>query len=375
MDNELLEEIHIVKNHSPKTRLVYQRAVKKYEGFFSMSMSDLIEEAELEEEQGIRWKKRKLKRRLLTFRQYMIENYALNTVKTTLTPIISIYKYYEIEILDLPRMNTKGIRTPEPITFKDLPDKTIIRKALSVANPRMSAIIYFMASTGCARRETLNLTIQDYINALGDYTDKTDIFEVIDEIKGRDDIVPTFSVLRQKTNKYYTTYCSPEAVAAINSYLLSRTDPLTDKSPLFKIHEDYFTQAFERINEELGLGKVGNYNRFRSHMLRKFHASALYNDGMSLDNVNDLQGKAKNKTDASYFMTNPDDLKYEYIKHLHAITINKDVEKLSIKSPEFIQLENQKNRLESEISSIRAEMGDVKDMKKKFEDFLASVGK
>ena len=86
-------------------------------------------------------------------------------------------------------------------------------------------------------------------------------------------------------------------------------------------------------------------------------------------------GKAKNKTDASYFMTNPEDLKYEYIKHLHAITINKDVEKLSIKSPEFIQLENQKNRLESEISSIRAEMGDVKDMKKKFEDFLASVGK
>ncbi|MBQ2613136.1 MAG: site-specific integrase [Methanobrevibacter sp.] len=340
-----------------------------------MSMSDLIEEAELEEEQGIRWKKRKLKRRLLTFRQYMIENYALNTVKTTLTPIISIYKYYEIEILDLPRMNTKGIRTPEPITFKDLPDKTIIRKALSVANPRMSAIIYFMASTGCARRETLNLTVQDYITALGDYTDKTDIFEVIDEIKGRDDIVPTFSVLRQKTNKYYTTYCSPEAVAAINSYLLSRTDPLTIKSPLFKIHEDYFTQAFERINEELGLGKVGNYNRFRSHMLRKFHASALYNDGMSLDNVNDLQGKAKNKTDASYFMTNPEDLKYEYIKHLHAITINKDVEKLSIKSPEFIQLENQKNRLESEISSIRAEMGDVKDMKKKFEDFLASVGK
>ena len=375
MDNELLEEIHIVKNHSPKTRLVYQRAVKKYEGFFSMSMSDLIEEAELEEEQGIRWKKRKLKRRLLTFRQYMIENYALNTVKTTLTPIISIYKYYEIEILDLPRMNTKGIRTPEPITFKDLPDKTIIRKALSVANPRMSAIIYFMASTGCARRETLNLTVQDYITALGDYTDKTDIFEVIDEIKGRDDIVPTFSVLRQKTNKYYTTYCSPEAVAAINSYLLSRTDPLTIKSPLFKIHEDYFTQALERINEELGLGKVGNYNRFRSHMLRKFHASALYNDGMSLDNVNDLQGKAKNKTDASYFMTNPEDLKYEYIKHLHAITINKDVEKLSIKSPEFIQLENQKNRLESEISSIRAEMGDVKDMKKKFEDFLASVGK
>jgi Phage integrase family. len=61
-------------------------------------------------------------------------------------------------------------------------------------------------------------------------------------------------------------------------------------------------RLFERINEELGFGKVGNYNRFRSHMLRKFHASALYNDGMSRDNVNDLQGKAKNKTDDAYFI-------------------------------------------------------------------------
>lgn len=48
-------------------------------------------------------------------------------------------------------------------------------------------------------------------------------------------------------------------------------------------------------------------------MLRKFHASALYNDGMSLDKVNDLQGNAKNKTDATYFMTKPDNLKCEYI--------------------------------------------------------------
>ena len=74
----------------------------------------------------------------------MIENYSLSTVKTTLSPIVSIYKYYEIEIVELPRMNIKGIKTPEPIVFKDLPDKTIIRKALSISNPRMSAIIYFM---------------------------------------------------------------------------------------------------------------------------------------------------------------------------------------------------------------------------------------
>ena len=116
---------------------------------------------------------------------------------------------------------------------------------------------------------------------------------------------------------------------------------------------------FRNINNSLGLGKVGAFHRFRSHMLRKFHASALYNDGMSLDKVNDLQGKAQNKTDASYFMTNPEDLKFEYIKHLPAVTINQDVEKLSIKSPEFMQMENENNELKSELTAIKSEISDL----------------
>ena len=191
---------------------------------------------------------------------------------------------------------------PEPVTFKDLPDKEIIREALKITTPLMQAAIYFMVSSGCARRETLNLTVQDYIDALSEYTTKTDIYDVIEELGHNCNVIPTFSIYRQKTGKYYTTYCSPEAVNAINIFLLSRENHLTGESKVFQIDEDYFTVKFMKINETLGLGKVGKLNRFRSHMLRKFHASALYNDGMSLDKVNDLQGKAKNKTDAAYFI-------------------------------------------------------------------------
>ena len=131
-----------------------------------MSLEELLEEAELEEEQGIRWKKRKLKRRLITYRQFLIDNYPINTVKTMFNPITAIYKYYEIEILDIPKISPKSIKTKEPITFKDLPDKEVIRKAIDIAPPSIKAIIYFMASSGCARTETLNLRISDYINAL-----------------------------------------------------------------------------------------------------------------------------------------------------------------------------------------------------------------
>ena len=70
-------------------------------------------------------------------------------------------------------------------------------------------------------------------------------------------------------------------------------------------------------------------------MLRKYHASALYNDGMSMDKVNDLQGKTKNSTDKAYFMINIDDLKNDYIKHLPALMIGKEIEKITVKSKEI----------------------------------------
>ena len=108
-------------------------------------------------------------------------------------------------------------------------------------------------------------------------------------------------------------------------------------------------------------------------MLRKFHASALYNDGMSLDKVNDLQGKAKNKTDTAYFMTNPDDLKYEYIQHLPAVTINTDVEKLSVKSPQFIQMEKENEALKSEVGDMRNELEEMRGLKKELLGIINKV--
>ena len=86
MDNELIEEVHIMKNHSEGTERIYKHAVKKYTEFCGMSLTELLEEAEAEEDAGIKWKKRKLKRRLLTFRQYLLDNFSLNTVKAMFTP-------------------------------------------------------------------------------------------------------------------------------------------------------------------------------------------------------------------------------------------------------------------------------------------------
>ena len=360
-DELLLNNLFNTFNHSKNTRKVYKHTLTKYSTYFKMTLRELLMEAEEDENNGIKWKHRRIKSRLIEYRQHLLETYALNTVKRHMVSVIRFYKFYDIEIYDLPKINEKSVKKPSPIYFKDLPDKEIIREAITTVSPVMKAVILFICSSGCGRAETLSLTIQDYIDALSEYLPnrRMDIYEIIDFINENENIVPTFNVRRIKTNKYYTTYCSPEAVMAINAYILSRTDNITNESQLFKIYESYLITYFQKINDRLGLGRIGNYRRFRSHMLRKFHASALYNDGMSKDYVNDLQGKAKNKTDEAYFMTNPEDLKYEYIQHLPAVTINQDVEKLSIKSPEFMQMESENKQLQTEIANIKADIASL----------------
>ena len=377
MNDELFKNFTISCNHAIGTTQSYELSLRKYCIYFDMSLKELLEEAEEDEMNGVKWKHSRLKSKLVEYRHYMFQNYAAGTVRKEMNCIIFFYKFYDIEVWDLPKVNDKSIQKPAPIYFKDLPDKEVIREAFQIASPLMKAIILFSCSSGCARTETLSLTIGDYIKALSEYlpNNRKDIFDVIDYLNDVDDVVPTFSILRKKTNKYYLTYCSPEAVKAINAYLLLRDKPITDESPLFQISRTYMVQSFEMINDTLGLGRVGRYRRFRSHMLRKFHASALYNDGMSIDKVNDLQGKAKNVTDSVYFMTNPEELKYEYIRHLPAVTINMDVEKLSIKSPEFMQLENDKKKLETELEVLKREVADIRSMKKDFELLKAQIGK
>ena len=269
MNDELLKNLSISCNHSKGTTFNYELALRKYCIYFDMELKDFLKEAEEDEMKGVKWKHSRLKSKLIEYRHHLFQNYAPGTVRKEMNCIIFFYKFYDIEILSLHKVNDKSIQKPAPIYFKDLPDKAVIREAFKIATPLMKAIILFSCSSGCARTKTLSLTIGDYIDALSKYLPKRNmgIFNVIDYLNGIDDVVPTFSILRKKTNKYCLTYCSPEAVNAINAYLLLRDRPISEESQLFQISRTYMVQSFEMINDTLGLGRVGKYRRFRSTCL------------------------------------------------------------------------------------------------------------
>lgn len=320
-DLELLEDFSTNRNLKQISKKTYNTSINLYSNFNNIPFVDLLNEAESEETNQIRWKNRKLKQRLLKFRNFLTRNYQKNYSRITFSRIITIYRHYDIEVHDLPPQSSKNYNEPIPITFKDLPTKNIIKRALDVANPVMRALILFMISSGCARQESLNLTIESFIKATQEYHDSNNVPEILNSLEKENIIIPTFKLKRQKTNKYYFTFCSTEATKEIVSYLKTRKN-LKPQDKLFQIHPASVTRNFIRINDKLKLGKIGTYNRFRSHNLRKFHASNLKNDGMLIDDVNTLQGKSRNAVDEAYYFENPEKLKTNYLSHVNAVTID-----------------------------------------------------
>ena len=307
-----------------RTKYGYYNAFPLYVQYTGLHLNELLAEADDEEEKGVRWKKRKLKEKLIGYRGWLQKNYKYSTIRAHFTRIKTWYTHNEIEIGFIPKVNQKNVIKSQPITYDDIPTKEMLKKCVDNASPLMKAIILFMSSSGCARRETLNITIQDFIQATEDYHTGGTIHEILVDLISMDDVIPTFKIRRQKTNKHYYAFCSPQATKAIVEYLL-RSGRNFDKGKnhhlLFKTNLDRLTDEFGRLNDICDGGKVADMNRIRSHMLRNFYASTLYNAGMNIDTIDALQGRAKDNTHKAYIKESPSQLKERYKENLEVLSI------------------------------------------------------
>lgn len=304
----------------------YESAITKYTYFHKMNLDDLIIEAINDENNLIPMKNRQIKQRLLDFRTYLLESdLAPNSAKTYFSKIQSIYSHFEIETPILPQV--KYDKNYE-VNYFDLPTKVHIRQAIELSPVLLKAIILFMASSGTAKAETLALTIKDFINATTNYNSKNNVKHILNDLENQR-IIPTFYLKRIKTDKYYYTFCSPEATSYIIKYLKTRPNlKLSDK--LFDITDTQLSNKFKKINDSMNWGFKGKFRFFRSHTLRKFHAS---NIGLSSEHIDLLQGRSKNNIHETYIKTNPKKLKELY----ETVVSNVEIlnEETNINSQEF----------------------------------------
>ena len=347
-DKKILQEIRQSKNLTLSSIKNYECAMRQYTTYNQMSMTELLKEAEKEEEDGVRWKHRQIRRRLIGFRAYLLQKYEYKaTTKTYLARILTIYRYYEIELQALPSVSTRN-KPNTQIRYEDLPTRDIIRRAVNNTDSQMRAIILFMSSSGTARTETTNLRVQDFINATREYHNSKTINEVLEELDPNRDIVPCWKIHRQKTGKDYYTFSTPESTRALIDYLCGCERSLTNDSSLFGIGHLYLTQKFIHLNDRLGLGKVGHNRRFRPHMLRKFHASQLSQgeNALPVHLVDSLQGRGKNKVHRAYFLDNPLDMKRKYVLNMHRLFI---LEEKRDTTNEFAELQRRYDELKQDI--------------------------
>lgn len=335
MSEELLKRFCSNRNIKYSTLKSYRSAIAKYEFFHDMDMGSLMDEAIVEEDEGISLKNRKIKGRLLDFRSFLLDSgLSISTVRTYFSRIKTFYRHFEIE---LPYLNDIKFDEEYLSSYYDLPTRGDIRKVCSISSNAFRALVLFISSSGCAKAETLSLTVGDFVKASDDYHDGGSIDDVLNCLIGRRDVVPAFYLKRIKTNKFYYAFCSPEASHHIVKYLISRKGLSLDDR-LFDFTDSSLIYSFKKVNDKLDMGFVGRYRFFRSHALRKFHAS---NIDLSADIVDELQGRGKSRVREAYMKTNPRRLKEIYIGAMHNVMVFDDWIGECEKEDDCVIIENQ----------------------------------
>jgi hypothetical protein len=343
---------------SPSTIDSYQYVLNEYSKLNKQTLNELIKEAGYEEYEITSINKRHIKKRLLKYRRDMIDrNLSVNTIKMRMDRVKTFYRHFELEIPYLPPTPLK--KSPNERNEDTLTIEHIKKFIESTKNRKHKALVLFISSSGTSLNETINLSIQDFIEATSEYhNNNPNINEILYQLENQNDIVPLFKMLRLKTDLPYYTCCSPEAVNAIVQYLKFE-DNLTPTRQLFKYSKGGFLSIFNRFNNSMGWGKVGNQGFFHSNGLRMFHARAI--EDIRLTNT--LQGRKTDHITETYFKMNPRRIKEEYIKHLPKLTVNnfetvhidseevKNLKKsfyeqLKIKEEENLAIERRLSRLE-----------------------------
>lgn len=320
MKSKIIKKFFLERNTSYNTQKNYNTTINHFEKIININIDEAIEIAT--KEKNKEWENTQLYNWLITFRNYCYNQFKESSAKIHMNRLKAIFHHFRIRTDKLPYFSTKQVKKSQEIDYEDLPHREILKKCIEIKNPILKALTLFMSSTGISRTDTYNLTIQDYLNATFEYHKTNDIHQAIHLMNDSEiDIIPTFKLQRRKTGETYRTFASPEAVNAINIYLLTREN-LTNTSPLFKINFTYLNTIFKEANDLLGLGTVNGRSRFSPQMLRSYHATQLSEAGMNDNMIDLLQGrKPQSIARKSYIRVKREKLKDEYIRCLPFIVV------------------------------------------------------
>ncbi len=340
------------RNLSTSTRDIYGRALQLYSEITGKTITELYEEADKEEEEGIRLKKRKYSLYVIKFKKDLINtNKSEHTIRIYLNAIKSFYQSHDIRPPEITM--SKGDITLEK-NYGRLLTKAQIQKMASVAYTRDRAILYVMALSGMSQKELRELTVKKFLDSVAQELEEEigSIKELLKhEKKLITDTVILLEITREKVHYRYHTFLPPETTKQILIYLRERENGENDKirindfnKPLFvKVDGNKLTIAsiatiFKRMGQRAGFKhEPGTYRSWRSHGMRKYFISTIINylgdhilaDYLAAHKIDDIKRR--------YWFADTDKLKEKYLLALPFLSLE-EVEIHTIQSPEFTKV-------------------------------------
>lgn len=279
----------------------YAHALKTYCNFCDKTPTDLIEEAEDEEENRVRMKRRKIRDYFLNFHEYLRnEGKSQNTIANHFTAIKAFYKSSEIELptISISSKSEANLAQNEVVLTKEE-----INKAITLCNLKYRALILLMCSSGMGSAEVRSLQYGHFLDSINEYLEY-DIFDIEDisrRLEKKDDLIGVWKIRRIKTGKEYTTFSSPESIKAIIEYLLDskKQNKSIENRDNYLFGEgneplsmDAFEKYFFRLNERCGFGKIGRQGYLKSHALRHYFGTKLHEKGIADYDYRKMMGKS-----------------------------------------------------------------------------------
>lgn len=377
-EDSILKDFYSTRNITPNTKNNYHFCISKFCNTIHKTPSELLEEAEEDEDNGLRPRKRRIRKYFLQFMKATSqEGLSPRYIRTIVSVMKIFFNEYDIET---PRISYK-LKEESKSSFEDIPTMDDIKLALEKANLTYSAIILTMITSGMGRGEVLSLTYQDYLNAISEqlnlpkntYIDAVEIKKLLEKNKG---VIGKWHIQRVKTRKWYDTFTTWECLHKIAEYLVTQPPPELE-SALFRSKDNYekyvkplgetgFLSYFYRLNQRCNFGQVGRQSKFKSHNLRKYFVNAMLRSGASKLAIDWMIGhELQSGSDLPYFLSNPEYLLMEYMKGIDQLTVER-IEVRRVETKEYKELIEKNIALENELTQIKSAVNDMEKYEKIF---------
>lgn len=359
-EEELFKRFCSERELSKRSIELYKSHLQLFSNFTFKTLEELIEEAEDEEDMGIRLRRRKIVEYLIDFKNHL-KGYAPSTQKQIMISIRAFYNHYDIQ-LPKSKQNTsrKSKKLKNPQTIESLPTMDEIKLFLEHCNEVYKFVVLIGICSGMGRAEISNLTFEHLYQAFSLLDYPSNIPELVKKLKEKRNYIPTWHITRVKTGHNYYTFSSPESTDRLIQYL----EKLNYKFP------EYIPEPKDALIRGLSTNKhaiptnIGTYlynvnkvNGFRKyndryvclpHGFRRFFASTLEKNKIPHLTTRWLMGHLFDDTTGAYFKIDPEDAKEDYLDVVKYLSTNEvEVMKITTEAYEEVksEIEELKKRL------------------------------